>query len=272
MRASKKTFALSFDSPPLAPSRSKIGVVVINQHALFRKALAALLGDCPDIHVLLETDDAISNIDMVRSTGAAVLVFVVTDSSRDLQTLSTIHTLLPDAKILIVVDDGEDEFVLGAIKAGIYGHVSPCTDPDGLYQAVEAVARGRIVLDQRVFSRIVQRKRGSDHRVGKQQLTSREKRVLALLAAGRRNKEIGAQLFMSDSTVKTHVSHIFEKLGASSRVDAARLYYGLSQGEESTSPSTHREMMSSGGRFIEFVHPSDEEGTRNRKYSAPQKV
>jgi len=131
-----------------------------------------------------------------------------------------------------VLDDGA---VIGAMRAGATGYLLKDTRAEELCQAIKAAARGQVWLAPQAMARLV---REVALPSSPEKLTDRETEVLRLLAQGKANKEIGAELFIGERTVKTHVSSILSKLGVSSRTQAAiyALRIGLVSAKESSNP------------------------------------
>jgi two-component system response regulator DevR len=131
----------------------------------------------------------------------------------------------PDCRVIILTSVIDDRIVDEAIQSGAHGYLLKEIDGRGLVTAVRDVAVGKSILDPAVTARVMQMVRtGTPLRDGLNALSPQEKRVLALLAEGCTNKEIGVKLGLSEKTVKNYLSTVFEKLNVSRRAEAAAIY------------------------------------------------
>lgn len=128
------------------------------------------------------------------------------------------------SKVLVLTTYDTDSDTLQAIEAGATGYLLKDAPRDELFTAVRAAADGRTVLSPAVASRLVSRVR-MPVGAADQSLSARERQVLELVAKGTSNREIAAELFISEATVKTHLTHIFGKLGAKDRAAAVAVAY-----------------------------------------------
>jgi DNA-binding NarL/FixJ family response regulator len=126
---------------------------------------------------------------------------------------------LPDTEVIALTSVLDDNSVVGAVKAGAIGYLLKDTQADELCRAIKAAAAGQVQLSPQAAARLVHEVRAPD--VPPTTLSDRENDVLQLLALGKANKEIAAELMIGEKTVKTHVSSILNKLGAQSRTQAA---------------------------------------------------
>lgn len=131
---------------------------------------------------------------------------------------------LPETKVIMLTSFAEDELLFAAIRAGATGYVLKQVGGGDLVRAIEAAARGEAMLDpsltQRVFSE-VRRSIQKEEAVAFVDLTGQEKQVLSLIASGKTNREIAAELYLSEGTVRNYVSSILSKLNVSNRAEAA---------------------------------------------------
>jgi DNA-binding NarL/FixJ family response regulator len=125
---------------------------------------------------------------------------------------------LPDTEVIALTSVLEDASVVGAVKAGAMGYLLKDTQAEELCRAIKAAAAGQVQLSPQAAARLMREVRAPD---APQALTERETDVLKLLAQGKANKEIAADLVIGEKTVKTHVSAILGKLGVQSRTQAA---------------------------------------------------
>ena len=127
----------------------------------------------------------------------------------------------PEARILVLTSFSEDEKVLTAIEVGAMGCLLKDATPDELLRAIRDVHQGRSALHPTITQKLIRRMRKTDARKPVEELTSREIEVLRCIARGLSNKEIGDELFISEPTVRTHVSNILMKLRLPNRTQAA---------------------------------------------------
>ncbi|WP_406529480.1 LuxR C-terminal-related transcriptional regulator, partial [Streptomyces sp. I8-5] len=128
------------------------------------------------------------------------------------------------SKVLVLTTYDTDSDTLPAIEAGATGYLLKDAPRDELFTAVRAAADGRTVLSPTVASRLISRVR-TPAAAGSEALSGREREVLELVAKGTSNREIAAELFISEATVKTHLTHVFAKLGAKDRAAAVAIGY-----------------------------------------------
>jgi DNA-binding NarL/FixJ family response regulator len=148
-----------------------------------------------------------------------------------------------DARVLVLTTYGLDEYVYEALKAGAAGFLIKTDSPERLVEAVRVVAAGEALLAPEVTRRLIDRflagaRPGGSPPAELEELTSRETEVLKLMARGFSNAEIGETLFVSDGTVKTHVSRILGKLGLRDRVQAVVFAYECSLVEPGQAAAT----------------------------------
>jgi DNA-binding NarL/FixJ family response regulator len=130
-----------------------------------------------------------------------------------------IRQALPDTEVIALTSVLDDSSVVGAVKAGAIGYLLKDTNADELCRAIKAAAAGQVQLSPQAAARLVREVRAPD--VPAPNLSERETEVLRLIARGKANKEIAAELTIGEKTVKTHVSSILNKLGVQSRTQAA---------------------------------------------------
>ena len=143
-----------------------------------------------------------------------------------IDTARALHKRGVPSRIIILSAFDEERFVLDAWKAGIHGYILKDTATEELVRAVRCVAEGEVWVGEGFLCRIMEKYRAAVEGKGKSRegpggLTPREVEVLRLVAAGKRNKEIAARLFISEKTVKVHLTHIYQRLGMNDRVEVA---------------------------------------------------
>ncbi|MBF4635887.1 response regulator transcription factor [Agreia pratensis] len=201
-----------------------IRLVVADDHPIVRAGIAALFGLEPDIEVVAEAstpDEAVAatvheNPDVVLMD----LQFGARSQATGADATRRIRALDAAPYVLVLTNYDSDADILGAVEAGASGYLLKDAPPHELIAAVRAAAAGESALAPVIASRLLSRMRAPQA-----SLSSREIEVLELVAAGRSNTEVAGDLFVSETTVKSHLAHIFTKLGVSSRtaaVSAAR--------------------------------------------------
>lgn len=201
-----------------------IRLVIADDHPIVRAGLTALFGLEPDLEVVAEAstpDEAVACAE--RENPDVVLMDLQFGSHAEatgVDATRRIRALEAPPYVLVLTNYDSDADILGAVEAGASGYLLKDAPPHELTAAVRAAAAGESALAPVIASRLLDRMRAP--RVS---LSSREIEVLELVAAGRSNSEVAEQLFVSETTVKSHLAHIFSKLDVSSRtaaVSAAR--------------------------------------------------
>ena len=202
-----------------------IRVLLADDHAIVRMGLRAVLDSEEDITIVGEADTADDAVRAVENAGPDIDVVLMDlrfgpgQSGRELETgasaTARIRKLPDPPNVLVVTNYDTDVDILGAIEAGAVGYLLKDAPPAELISAVRAAATGATAMSGSVATRLMHREEEPANA-----LTSRELEVLHLVADGRSNREIGATLFLSEATVKSHLVHINTKLGVRSRTSA----------------------------------------------------
>ena len=206
-----------------------IGVLVVDDQSMVRAGFRMLLGGESDIDVVAEASNGREAVDKAaRFKPNVVLMDIRMPELDGLQATREILAANPDARILILTTFDLDEYIYEALRAGASGFVLKDDPPEQLIAAIRTVAAGDALLSPSIthsvisqFARLPQPAPPKEL----EELTSRELEVFRLIARGLSNAEIGEQLFISDTTVKTHVTHVFQKLNLRDRVQAVVLAY-----------------------------------------------
>jgi DNA-binding NarL/FixJ family response regulator len=204
-----------------------ISVLVVDDHAVVRRGLQAFLESEPDLEVVGDADggtQALSLLAKLDSEGRRpdVVVMDLQMSPVDgIESTRQIRARYGDVEVVALTSFAEEERVHGALAAGASGYLLKDSDADEVAAAVRAAYRGELQLDPSVARRLMSSLRAGPREDLTAELTSRELQVLRLVGAGKANKEIAAELSISDRTARTHVSNILRKLGLSSRTQAA---------------------------------------------------
>ncbi|HEX4748405.1 MAG TPA: response regulator transcription factor [Bryobacteraceae bacterium] len=192
-----------------------IRVMVVEDHHIVRQGLVALLKTMPDIAVVAEASDGQQAMDLFRAHKPDVtLLDLRLPVLGGVEVLSRIRQQTPTARVIVLTTFDGDEDIYRALQAGARGYLLKGMRTEELMEAIRAVHAGKSRVPAVVAERLA-------IRVGGDELTAREVDVLKLIVAGKSNKEIGADLKISEATVKTHMNNIFSKMGVSDRTQAA---------------------------------------------------
>lgn len=193
-----------------------VRILLVDDHPVVRAGLRAMLDQQPDLEVVAEAADGDAAVAVTRRLQPDVVLMDIQMPGVDgIEATRLITALDPAPRVLILTTYDSDADILPAIENGATGYLLKDTPPDDLYRAIRQAAAGETVLAPTVASRLVTRMRQPD-----QTLTAREIQLLQYLAEGLSNKEIGTRLYISEATVKTHLVHIFQKLGVDTRTAA----------------------------------------------------
>lgn len=200
----------------------RITVFIADDHELVRFAMRSLLEAEPDIEVVGEAADGESAVTGVCETAPdVVLLDMRMPGIGGVEVSRQLSETCSDAKVLVLTSFDDDEELFGVLANGASGYILKDTRPDRVVEAIRAVAEGQSVFDSKIAARIISGSRPPEEGVElKEALSERELEVLRLMAKGMSNKEIGRALWIGETTVKTHVSHILRKLGQADRTQA----------------------------------------------------
>ena len=201
-----------------------IGVLIVDDHALVRKGLLALLNVRPEVHVVGEAIDGMEAVHFASTQYPDVILMDLEMPTTDgITAIKEIREKQQESKILVLTSYTDDERVIAAIRAGANGYLLKTTTPDDLLQAIRRVHQGDLPLDPSITSTVVrQLNRPSTPQTTRPgQLTEREMDVIKLVAKGLTNQQIATELAVSERTVSTHVSRILTKLQLENRTQAA---------------------------------------------------
>ncbi|MCT2548589.1 MULTISPECIES: response regulator transcription factor [Streptomyces] len=202
-----------------------ITLVVVDDHPVVRDGLRGMFDSAPDFRVLGEASNGVEGVEMVgRLDPDVVLMDLRMPGGGGVAAIAELAGRGARSKVLVLTTYDTDSDTLPAIEAGATGYLLKDAPRDELFTAVRAAADGRTVLSPAVASRLISRVR-TPAAAGSEALSGREREVLELVAKGTSNREIAAELFISEATVKTHLTHVFAKLGAKDRAAAVAIGY-----------------------------------------------
>jgi DNA-binding NarL/FixJ family response regulator len=197
--------------------QAHIRVFSVDDHPLLNEGIAALINNQPDMQLVAQ---AISGGDAVRKfrehrPDVTLMDLRLPDMS-GIDTMMAIRTEFPNARIIMLTTFEGDVEIQRALAAGAQGYVLKSMPPKELVAVIRLVHAGKKRIPSEVAARL------AEH-LGEEDLTLRELEVLRLAADGNRNRDIGEKLFISEETVKVHIKHIMEKLGATDRTQAVAI-------------------------------------------------
>ena len=199
-----------------------IGVLVVDDHIVVRKGVRALLMDADDITVVGEAEDGTEAVAEARRLSPQVILMDLKLPCLDgVEATRAILAEQPDVGVVVLTGTEGDEQVLAAVEAGALGYLAKTSKREDFLLAIRQVARGELWLPPRLTRKLLAHLKPRSGAGPGEALTGRESGVLCLLAKGRSNQQIAQELNIAEATVRTHVSHILDKLGVTNRVEAA---------------------------------------------------
>jgi len=204
-----------------------IGVLVVDDHEVVRRGLQAFLDGEGDVAVVGTADgaeQALQTIRQLESEGrppSVVLMDLKMSPVDGIEATRQIRTRHADIEVVVLTSFGEEERVHAALQAGASGYLLKDADAAEVVAAIRAAHRGDLQLDPAVARRLMSSLGVGGHERLSEALTARELEVLTLVGGGKANKEIAAELDISERTARTHVSNLLRKLGLGSRTQAA---------------------------------------------------
>lgn len=195
--------------------KDPIRILVVEDHHVVRQGLVALIKTVEDMQVVGEACDGRQAVELFRLHQPDVTIMDLRlPVMTGVEAITEIRRDFPAARIIVLTTYDGDEDIYRALQAGARGYLLKDMSGDDLMDAIRTVHAGRSRIPPAVAQRLADRIGGPD-------LTIRELEVLKLIVAGKSNKEIGRDLFISEATVKTHINSLLGKLGVSDRTQAA---------------------------------------------------
>ena len=194
-----------------------IRVVLADDHPVVRAGIGQIVTADGDIVVVGEAANGREAVTIaVREQPDVVLMDLRMPELDGVGAIAELATAAPEVRVLVLTTYDTDDLIVGAVEAGAIGYLLKDTEPGELRDAVRQAADGQTTLSAPIASRLVQQVR----RTSSTTLTPREREILTLVAEGLNNAEIAGRLHVGRATVKTHLLHVFEKLGVNDRTAA----------------------------------------------------
>jgi DNA-binding NarL/FixJ family response regulator len=200
-----------------------IRVLVVDDHFVVRKGVCALLADAEDIAVVGEAGDGRQAVEEAARCSPQVILMDLNLPELDgVEATRRILAAQPEVGIVVLTGADMEGEVLTAIRAGALGYLAKTSQRQDFLEAIREVSRGEAWLPPRLTRKLLARLQAPPDGAGTlEALTDRESEVLGLLGRGWSNRRIARELSIAEVTVRTHVSHVLDKLGVSNRVEAA---------------------------------------------------
>ena len=205
----------------LSKSKSKIRILLADDHHIVRAGVRQLLESASDLQVIAEAGDGEEAQALIQKHKPDVAVLdVQMPKATGIEVTRWVRANMPEVGVLILTAYDDDPYVMAVLQAGANGYVLKTAQTEDLIQAVRDVNEGKSALDPSITRKLMSNLfKGTEKKIV-EPLTDRELDVLRLAAKGFTNKAIGMQLSISDRTVQGHLAHIFAKLQANSRTEA----------------------------------------------------
>lgn len=199
-------------------------VLIVDDQRVVREGLATIVSSLPGIEVVAVAADGAEAVALAEEHRPEVVLMDLRMPKMDgVEATAAIRARLPETKVVVLTTYADDDSVFAALGAGAIGYLTKDAGRDDIGRAIQAAFSGQSLLDQSVQARLVEaaRSRPSRPEALPDGLTEREAEVLGLIANGRSNAEIAAQLYVGEATVKTHINRIFAKTMSRDRAQAA---------------------------------------------------
>jgi len=214
-------------------SLTKTKILIANTHRLVREGLQMMLGQEASVQIVGDAANGMQMFSAISELKPDIVLLDINMPGMDTgETLSLLKS--KGTKPLILTTAADEDVILVALKAGARGYLSESTTAHNLIKAIDSISKGEIWVERKMVNRIVEGKLNGDRPIkeqrnqSKEQLTHREKEILALLKEGYTNKEIAEKLYISEKTVKSHLNNIFRRFNVSGRLQA--IVYAIRNG------------------------------------------
>lgn len=199
----------------------KVKTLIVDDHKVVRDGLKAVFEQGTDIEVVAEAgtaEEAIELLDKIETD--VILMDISLPGMNGIKATQVIREEYPEVKIMILTMFDQEGYVYEAVKAGATGYMLKSASTDEIVDAIFTVNEGKAVIHPDATAKLLKEfVTLSESQTREYGLSDREMEILQLLADGKSNKDIGKELWISEQTVKTHVSHIFEKMGTKDRTE-----------------------------------------------------
>lgn len=200
----------------------KARLILVDDHALFRSGIAALLSNQPDMEVVAQADNGVDAMRLAEELMPDLILMDINMPGGDgLEATRQLKDRMPYVKIVMLTASDENDLLFEAVKAGAQGYLLKNLDPDKFLMELSAQVRGEASISGDVAIKIIRAFSVQDAERHQTQLTAREMEVLKLVGEGFSNRDIASRLFISENTVKNHLRNILQKLHFENRVQAA---------------------------------------------------
>jgi NarL family two-component system response regulator LiaR len=203
--------------------KDELTVLIADDHPLVREALHRALDDEEDMKVVAEASDGEEAVKLASELKPDVVVMdIVMPKLNGIEATRKIKEIAPDTAILILTAYDDEEYVMGLLDAGAAGYLLKSARGRDLAGAIRAIKSGESVLHPNIIARLLKRATVTAVKENEAQglLSERESEVLRLVALGMSNKEVAEELFLSQRTIKAHLTNVFNKLNVASRSEA----------------------------------------------------
>ena len=199
-----------------------IRIVIADDHPVVRQGLATVLSQEEDLEVVGQAENGAEAVAQARKLHPDIILMDLQMPEMDgVEAIQKIKMESSDIGIIILTTFDTDDYIFRGIEAGARGYLLKDSPPDDVLKAIRTVYKGESLIQPRVASRLIDRfSQLSRASATEEVLSAREVQVLQLIAKSAANKEIANELFIGESTVKTHIIHIFNKLGVKGRTEA----------------------------------------------------
>jgi DNA-binding NarL/FixJ family response regulator len=212
---------------PMALGTERIRVLVVDDHAVVRRGLVEFLASEPDFDLVGDADggtqalESLARLDAEGGLPQVVLMDLEMAPTDGITATREIRARYRDVEVVVLTSFGDETRVHAALEAGAAGYLLKDAEADEVAAAIRAAHRGELQLDPAIARRLMPRRTGAPPDDPAAAMTARELDVLRVVGSGKANKEIAAELGISERTARTHVSNILSKLGLHSRTQAA---------------------------------------------------
>jgi DNA-binding NarL/FixJ family response regulator len=204
------------------PKRAKIRILIADDHPVVREGLATMLSRQPDIEVVGEAENGRIAIDKAKELKPDIILMDLRMPEVDgIEAMRRIKINNPETKFIVLTTFDNDEYIFKGIESGARAYLLKDSPREDLFKAIRGVSKGESLIEPAVAGKVLDRfAELSRHAQASETLSEREVEVLVLMAKGSSNKVIASTLNIGESTAKTHIQSIFNKLGVNVRTEA----------------------------------------------------